>query len=437
MSDIRSELALVLNRDFQMPEDNWYHLIPTGEFSHPSGISQVIDKAACDGIVNHFREDAKAPNFPGLLIDFDHFSHDSGKPSEAAGWITELRNTDHTGVWGRIRWSDVGESAVKGGRYRLVSPVWRREDCEAVSPTGDTKTKNRTTDKPDRLRPLRLHRVALTNDPNLRGMVPLSNRADSMIIANKDGFIEVDGHPVYVGPENDTSEEEMEDKSEGTAGHEKAIEKYHEAHKEYSRLKKYKGSDDRGKRAAHDASKKRLEKARAGLHKALNNRFSGTTSEVAKHHKMNIAKLIGLPDDATDEAIEAGVSTLKNRVATLEQENNTLHNSQIESDLDTYKNRFAPEAKETWKKLLVANRDSTLEVLKAIPAIPDKTKAQPLTNRATARTPAPNAQMGEPTQEALTEAIAQLRNRNPRLSYAQAFEQVTREQPALVGLRGE
>ena len=156
--------ALLLNRDgFQTPADGWYQVAPLGEFGHAqAGLTQVVDAEACQAMANRFDEEAKAPNFAGLLVDFDHFSLDGEKRSEAAGWITALQNRDG-GLFAKIRWSDVGESAVKGGRYRFLSPVWNRADCVDL---GD-----------GRMRPVRLLNAAVTNDPNLKGMQPLSNSA--------------------------------------------------------------------------------------------------------------------------------------------------------------------------------------------------------------------------------------------------------------------
>jgi phage I-like protein len=159
---------LLLNRDFQLPADGWHQLVPLGTFAHPTGVDQVIDARAVEQMSNRFAVEAKSPNFPGLLIDFDHFSMDSGSASEAAGWVTEVKNRAD-GLWGKVRWSDSGESAVKGGRYRLVSPVFPPADqCEPVALANSAPRRA--------VRPLRLVRVALTNDPNLRGMTPLSNR---------------------------------------------------------------------------------------------------------------------------------------------------------------------------------------------------------------------------------------------------------------------
>ncbi|VGO14629.1 hypothetical protein PDESU_03194 [Pontiella desulfatans] len=181
-------MNLILNRNFELPDDGWYQLAPLGEFPHnAAGITQLIDAAACTRMVSAF-ENARgqSENFPGLLIDFDHFSLDAEKHSEAAGWITDLtfRNSSPSadlcspssgsGLWAAIRWSDVGEAAVRGGRYRFLSPVWARTDCEDL---GD-----------NRLRPVRLLNAAVTNDPNLKGILPLSNRAKDASFENSSTY---------------------------------------------------------------------------------------------------------------------------------------------------------------------------------------------------------------------------------------------------------
>jgi len=164
--------SLILNRNesFVLPSDGWYHLCATGEFPHgESGLVQVVDLASCDAMLNAFYKDAAEENFAGLLIDFDHFSLDNNMKSEAAGWITQLENRE-TGIWGKVRWSDSGEASVKGGRYRFISPVWSRGDCEDLGN--------------NRVRPVRLLNAAVTNDPNLKGMVPLSNRSGGRLLSN-------------------------------------------------------------------------------------------------------------------------------------------------------------------------------------------------------------------------------------------------------------
>ncbi len=196
-------MNLILNRDFKMPDDGWYQLAPLGEFPHAvAGVIQVVDSEACVAMVARFKADAAVPNFAGLLVDFDHFSLDDRARSEAAGWIIALEarvqgsgfgvqgavesdGTDasdvlqraNAGLWAQIRWSDLGEAAVKGGRYRFLSPVWARSDCVDLGPsTASTGSPQAGSGQAmARVRPVRLLNAAVTNDPNLKGLVPLAN----------------------------------------------------------------------------------------------------------------------------------------------------------------------------------------------------------------------------------------------------------------------
>jgi phage I-like protein len=158
---------------FQPAPDGWFHIAPLGTFPHPTGALQVIDAEACEAMARTLAEEARQPNFPGLLVDFDHASHDPAQPTTAAGWINALERRGD-GLYAQVRWSDLGHEALTGGRYRLASPVWNRADCEEWrAPFGEER-------EALHLRPRRLDRLALTNDPNLPGLAPLSNRKDEV-----------------------------------------------------------------------------------------------------------------------------------------------------------------------------------------------------------------------------------------------------------------
>jgi hypothetical protein len=149
---------------FAIPEDGWFHIATPGEWPHKAtGLVQVIDTEAMQHIVDAFSESTKQPNWPGVLIDFDHQSLDQDKPTVAAGWIVELDQRD-SGIWAKIKWSDIGRQSIEGGRYRFISPVWRSSDCAKLDG--------------DKIRPLKLMNCAVTNDPNIKGMFPLSNSHD-------------------------------------------------------------------------------------------------------------------------------------------------------------------------------------------------------------------------------------------------------------------
>ncbi len=335
--------TLLLNRNFELAPDGWIQVVPAGEFPHPSGVIQVIDDQATAAMVQDFRNRAAAENFPGLLVDFDHFSASADSPSAAAGWITELENRQ-AGIWAKVRWSDIGEAAAKGGRYRLVSPVFSAKEVDRLG--------NR------RVRVKRLLSVALTNDPNMVTIPPISNRAEPG------------------------------------------------------------GSAD-----------------------------SETETNNKKTMK-NIAAKLGLSAEASEDAILAEVTKLINRATTAEQaveplqtenarlktEHEALVNAQVETDLETYKNRFKPEAREKWKAALLANRAGALELLDSMPAAAQASAAQ-LPNRASAKTPTGTPSGSDPQARAqkAAELIEDYRLSN-RCSHEVAHNHIRRKHPELFGL---
>jgi phage I-like protein len=164
-------MSRILSADFRLPSDDWYPVERQGEFvNHASKVVQVIDEQALDAILNRFSSEATAENFAGLLIDYDHFSLDTKKPSEAAGWAMELRN--RAGVLeSRVRWTGSGRPKVEGGDFRFFSTVYLPSECEVI---GNREVNGVAYSV---LRPLRLDRLAVTNDPNNKGNAPISNRS--------------------------------------------------------------------------------------------------------------------------------------------------------------------------------------------------------------------------------------------------------------------
>ena len=148
---------------FVLPDDGWHQLTPRGRFEGIDELTgekvvQVIDQVAIDSILHEFKRVAAAENFAGLLIDYDHFSEDIEKSSVAAGWMIEMQERAD-GIWFRARWSAEGESNLKAGCYRQISP-----SMEGVY-IGENE-----------VRPMIINRAGLTNDPKFKNMRPLSNR---------------------------------------------------------------------------------------------------------------------------------------------------------------------------------------------------------------------------------------------------------------------
>lgn len=142
--------------------EDWIHIVPRGEFAHAaSGLTEVYDQDAIERILANFRATSGFQTFPGIYVGEEHFYYDNSRSTEAYGWIKNLRAGDD-GIWGRVEWTDLGRQAVENRRFKFVSPVHLRGDVEFLDN--------------QRVRPLAIDTVGLTNNPNLRGMVPLRNR---------------------------------------------------------------------------------------------------------------------------------------------------------------------------------------------------------------------------------------------------------------------
>ena len=127
----------ILNRAFQHPTDSWYQIESKG--NHPnqrSKVIQVIDDEAAQSIVNRFNADAEAGQLAHgheMLIDHEHFKHDADKETIAYGWLQKLQNRAD-GIYGQIRWTNTGKSAVDGGDYRFFSTEYDPADLKSFEP---------------------------------------------------------------------------------------------------------------------------------------------------------------------------------------------------------------------------------------------------------------------------------------------------------------
>lgn len=187
----------LLNRDFALPADGFFQVVPIGEWpitldrqqcrrirgipatelpqeGQVRRLVQVVDAAACAAMQNRFNESADRPQFAGMLWDYDHFSNDPDHSSEAVAWGMKMENRAD-GLYQSVRFAGDGEARITSGAYRFPSPVWNPEDCEWIGNS--------------RIRPLRLDRVGVTNDPNMKGIRPLSNRSTEPALADSSSRI--------------------------------------------------------------------------------------------------------------------------------------------------------------------------------------------------------------------------------------------------------
>jgi phage I-like protein len=164
-------LTPFLNRAGEFDPTGWFQLVPKGAFpiSRKEGdavrtYTQVVDDQAVNKIVTAFTNRRAANLAYRMLVDFEHFSHDTSKSSAAACWVTDME-ARADGVWAKGEWSDDGEAAIKNRRYRYLSPVWFPRQTQRIDAT--------------RFRPVEVNDAGLTNKPNLgEALQPFWNREE-------------------------------------------------------------------------------------------------------------------------------------------------------------------------------------------------------------------------------------------------------------------
>src|SRR5262249_53483316 len=115
-------------------------------------------------MLSNFQETTPQPP-TRLPVDYDHLSMDPQKPGDgiAAGWFLdlELRNGD-TELWGLIEWTPRAAEAIAAKEYQGVSPSFSRNYTSKEGKSCGTT----------------LLAAAITNNPFLEGMAPLTLCAD-------------------------------------------------------------------------------------------------------------------------------------------------------------------------------------------------------------------------------------------------------------------
>ncbi len=144
----------------QTPGDDGLTLIqftPVGEFLPSDGRkldvpTWRIDAASAQAVIA--RHAARAQP---VVIDYEHqtlHKEKNGQPAPAAGWLKELRWVDGEGLFGAVALTANARAAVDAGEYLYFSPVFEYAKTDGTV--------------------LAVHMGALTNNPGIHGMQPLS-----------------------------------------------------------------------------------------------------------------------------------------------------------------------------------------------------------------------------------------------------------------------
>ena len=144
--------VIFIGKDLQgvIPEE--IQVIPFGTSKTPKG-TFILDNESATAVIRDFEAHKN-----DMVVDYEHQTlADPPVEAPAAGWIKKLINKGNDGVWAAMEWTEKAKQYIANKEYRYVSPVFFKR-----------KTDNRV---------MQLINVALTNQPNIDGMVPLINKS--------------------------------------------------------------------------------------------------------------------------------------------------------------------------------------------------------------------------------------------------------------------
>ena len=90
----------------------------------PADAEFVFDEAAAKEIIANFRAEAKKPDWPGILVDREHFSADREKTSDAMAWAKGTREEKDGSIWTRWEFTAVGRDLGQGKVLVNRSPLF-------------------------------------------------------------------------------------------------------------------------------------------------------------------------------------------------------------------------------------------------------------------------------------------------------------------------
>ena len=136
----------------------------------------VFDEAAARAIIDDFRAKAKSPDWPGLLVDREHFSNDPEKTSDAMAWARDIRQDADGSIWTRWEFTPEGEKLWSGKVLVSRSPLFL-----SVPAKGGRE-----------YRPVALESIGMTNTPHFRELSTLAAAREAAEVTTHEGEIQME-----------------------------------------------------------------------------------------------------------------------------------------------------------------------------------------------------------------------------------------------------
>ena len=137
----------------------------------PPDAEFVFDAAAAKAVIAAFRAEQRRADWPGVLVDREHFSADRDKPSDAMAWAKDIRQEADGSIWTRWEFTEPGRRLWDGKVLVSRSPLFA---CEM-----DGKD----------YRPVALRSIGMTNTPHFTELSTLA----AARAAGADSKVETEG----------------------------------------------------------------------------------------------------------------------------------------------------------------------------------------------------------------------------------------------------
>ena len=148
----------------------------------------VFDEAAAKAVMDAFKAAAKNPEWPGVLVDEEHYSLDSSKSSAAMAWAKDIRQENDGSIW--TRW----EFTPKGRELWESKTLLNRSPAFACARNGKE------------YRPVELKSIGMTNTPHFSKLSTLA-AARAAEVNNNKGEIHMKKLMAELGLAEDASED--------------------------------------------------------------------------------------------------------------------------------------------------------------------------------------------------------------------------------------
>ena len=149
----------------------------------------VFDEAAAKAVMESFRAAAKDPEWPGILVDEEHYSLDRSKSSAAMAWARDIRQEADGSIW--TRW----EFTPKGRELWESKTLLNRSPAFACARSGKE------------YRPTALLSIGMTNTPHFRELSNLAAARAAEVNKDNKGEIHMKKLMAELGLAEDATED--------------------------------------------------------------------------------------------------------------------------------------------------------------------------------------------------------------------------------------